>query len=302
MSVHLRGFLNGTSDLTPALLAPLLFEGDGSGGGGSGSGDGSGDGNDGAGGGGGGDKRPDGVPDKFWNDKTGVDVTGLGKAYSELQTAHTAKRETMFGEFEAERLSKRPETIDGYKFQLPKDMEIPAGYDVKLDDKHPMLGFWRQVAHDNGMDQKAFEKGVGMYFQAMIDELPTMEAMTEALGERGADRVDRAHSWLKALMGDEGFAGLGNMAMTPAGIEAVEKMMEKAGAPPLGEHGAGSGEEGDNLKDEAAYDAKTRQLQEQMLDEPDPKKKEALRAQYQERLKKRYPGQTGPEINAPGAR
>jgi len=264
------------------------------------------DGGDGGGSGGDGTPpaRPDGLADKFWNETTGVDVAGLSKSYNELQVSSSAARDTIRGEVEAERFANRPPAADKYDFKLPDNVEVPQGYSVELKPDHPLVGFWRETAFENGLDQAGFEKGVATYFQHMIADLPDITATATALGERGQERMDRARDYMKGIVGEDGFGVLGNLVVTPEGIAAVEKMMDKAGAPPLGDstYGSQDGGDEDNPANTVEFDAKTKKMQEEAFSENDPVKKEAMTKEVRARFQKRHPGNQEPERNAPRGR
>lgn len=247
--------------------------------------------------------RPDGLPDKFFSADKGVDVAGLSKSYVELSGKLGQQRDIVRTELETERLAKRPATADKYEFKLPQTVEVPAGYEIKLAPDHPMVGFWRETAFNQGFSQEQFEEGVATYFKHMVADLPKVEDTVKALGERGQARLERAETFIKSVVSEEEFGVLSALVRTPQGIQAIEKIMDKAGAPPLGENaGSGGGDDDDNPANRDKFDAKTRRLQAEAFDEPDPVKKAEKQKAASDRWKRAYPGQTQPERSGPGGR
>src|SRR5690606_35139397 len=60
--------------------------------------------------------RPEGIPDEFWDDATGLKVGDLASAYREL----TGKQ--------AERMADVPAESDAYNLALPEGFEKPEGF------------------------------------------------------------------------------------------------------------------------------------------------------------------------------
>jgi hypothetical protein len=79
-------------------------------------------------------KRPDGLPEKFWNPEKGVLTDELVK---DVATRHAA---------EAARAKETPAGAEHYKAELPPDFVIPAGIAFKVDENDPQLAFGRELA------------------------------------------------------------------------------------------------------------------------------------------------------------
>jgi hypothetical protein len=128
--------------------------------------------------------RPDDVPEKFWDSEKGAVRTDLVlKSYGDLEKKLTggkgldALTEEIKTGLEAERLKSRPEKPDGYKLQVPEGA-VPEGVQFDFDDKHPLVGWWRERAHAMGLSQADFDAGVAQYIQGEVGKL---QATSEAL-------------------------------------------------------------------------------------------------------------------------
>ena len=97
--------------------------------------------------------RPEGVPESFWDkDKGELKVADWSKSYEELRQAKA--------EIDA-RKAAIPAQPDLYKPELPKELNLPAGMEVKTSD--PLYLAVRQMAHDKGWTQADFSAALGVY-------------------------------------------------------------------------------------------------------------------------------------------
>ncbi|MCA0451215.1 MAG: hypothetical protein LCH62_15835 [Proteobacteria bacterium] len=203
--------------------------------------------------------RPEHIPEKFWDATAGAPrVDDLAKSYTNLESAFRKGKES----YEAERLKGRPEKPDGYAVALPKEgpiaealskaklqivdkapdtPEAGVNYFV-LDPKDPLLGFWREHAHKNGLSQDDFTAGVVQFATAQAargkampsdDQLREVAGRlrNEALGENAGKRFDHVVGQVKAIAGDQAVADLDLEFASPKAIEAIEKLLTRAGAP-----------------------------------------------------------------------
>jgi len=179
---------------------------------------------------------PAGVPEKFWDAKSGqVNYESWGKSTSELQgklrsiksDTEKATREAV----EAERFANRPETADAYELKVPDSIEMPEGLEFQFNENDPMLAFWRDTVFNNGGDQEMFEQGIEAYINAQFGMMPDYDAEMKDLGEQGQYRAERVNLWAKANLSEDTYGALEEFATTAKGITALEEMMEKAGEP-----------------------------------------------------------------------
>lgn len=204
--------------------------------------------------------RPDWFPEKYWS---AGDVPGslqkLGQGYAETAKFVGAKEEEWRKRVDGERLKARPEKPEAYKLAPPKsgvpdDLVIldkapddkfrpePDKRYFVLDEKHPMLEFWRKHAWENGLSQQAFEAGIAAFAAAGAADTPTQREIAEMrravyaeLGEHGERRAAHVRQNLQAALGgDEAgralFAALEDALSSAKAIEALERILEKGGA------------------------------------------------------------------------
>ena len=213
--------------------------------------------------------RPDHIPEKFWDATKGAArVDDLAKSYAHLEQQFAKGKES----YEAERLKARPEKPDGYAVALPKEGPVAealakaklhivdkmpdkpeAGVNhFVLDPKDPLLGFWREHAHKNGLSQDEFTAGVVQFAMAQAargkampsdDQLREVAGRlrNEALGENAGKRFEHVVGQVKAIAGDQAVADLDLEFASPKAIEAIEKLLERAGAPAFSSEPAAAG-------------------------------------------------------------
>lgn len=205
-------------------------------------------------------QRPEYLPEKFWDAKTGQpNVEALAKSYTHVEAQFGKGREA----FEAERLKARPEKPEGYALAIPEKhpaAEALAKAKIKivdkapekpedgvetyfvLDPKDPLLGFWRAHAHKNGLSQDDFADGLAQFVQVQAGRgkgLPSEEQMRGAaerlraaeLGENAAKRFEHVVGQVKAIAGESAVADLDLEFASPKAIASLEKLLARAGAP-----------------------------------------------------------------------
>lgn len=253
-------------------------------------------------------QRPEYIPEKFWDaEKSAPRVEDLGKGYAELSTKLGKAKEV----FETERLANRPAKADDYKVAIPekgplaerfsknnlvlldkapdKDFKPEAGKKYfQLDHKSPMLAYWRQTAHAQGLSNEQFMEGVASYAEDLMSKQVTPEAIAEEiagehkkLGEHGRERADFAYDKLTALIGDKAKA-FDYIKVDAAGTEAIEALLEKLGQPKFSPGAANAG--GGNVSgSEALAEAKKIQSHADYWKDP------AMQAKAAELYKKAFP-------------
>jgi hypothetical protein len=159
---------------------------------------------------------------------------------------------------EAERLQqvaeRRPADPMGYKAELSADfvktLKLPEGTDApKLDEKNPVLAWWRSTAHEMGLGQDGFQKGVeqfvawqsGLGQQAQQAEATRVTAEKAKLGEKADERLAAIETWSKAGHTEAEHALVRQIASTALGVQFLEKLMGGTQALPGREAGAQPG-------------------------------------------------------------
>lgn len=117
------------------------------------------------------------------------------------------------------------------------DYELPAmpeGVEGTWDTDDPLLKEWRGVAKELGLSQHAF----GVVAQRMSKLLAAEQdadrrSIADALGELGpnvAERLNQVETFIKAKIGDQGFAALDAAIGTDvAGYQALEALLAQLG-------------------------------------------------------------------------
>lgn len=129
-----------------------------------------------------------------------------------------------------------PESPDAYQFALPDDldlgeMELPEGYEFKLDDKDPALGEMRAWLHANGVKPEAVSGLMGVYAKMQAREAAAhMEAMKSHIAELGGQdafnaRMATLGNSLKTKVGEELASELMGVTYTAKAVRALEKLL-----------------------------------------------------------------------------
>jgi hypothetical protein len=164
--------------------------------------------------------RPEGLPESFWDkDKGEIKLQDFAKSYEELRQAKA--------EIDA-RKAQVPAQPDLYKPELPKDLKIPAGMEVKTDD--PLYIAVRQMAHEEGWTQGQFSRAIGEYAKIEVAKHEALQAAVkqrdEALGANGPQRVDALNKRFVAAFGDDVGKQFSQTLFTPGIISGFEKVFE----------------------------------------------------------------------------
>lgn len=162
--------------------------------------------------------RPNNIPEKFWDSTSRTtNVDAMADAYSSLEKSFTQKTDDLRQEIETERFANRPETKDDYS--IP---EI-EGIDFSSDD--PLLTFWKEQAHSQGLDQSGFEAGIKAYHEAVVNVAPNYDAELKKLGEDATTRIDAVKAWSETSLSENTQRYLSQIATTAEGVTAIEELM-----------------------------------------------------------------------------
>ena len=164
--------------------------------------------------------RPEGLPDKFWNEKEGVLTDQLIKSYQELE-----------GKFRA---GKHKPPTEGYNLHVVEDAQI--------DPHHELVQSYTAWAQKWGLSQDAFDELAKDYLvvatngaeQTQFDR----ESELKSLGPNGEAVVNSTVEWAQSLVkkgvwsGDD-FEEFKHFAGTANGIRAVNKLRRFYGEQPI---------------------------------------------------------------------
>ena len=165
--------------------------------------------------------RPEWLPEKY---KTGED---LAKAYKELESKLGTKEEDFRAKFmeeiQSEAFKDRPETAGDY--QLPDFVDQEQAVDNDL------LRWWSEHSFENGYSQDEFQKGLEMYMQASMADVPDSEAEMQKLGDNANARVEAAALFANQFFTEEHMPAIERLTETADGLQALEFIMEKMKSP-----------------------------------------------------------------------
>jgi hypothetical protein len=127
--------------------------------------------------------RPDYLPEAFWDEAKGEPKTAEFKN-------HVGELEKFKAETEAKRAAAPPKP-DDYKFIVPSDVKLPAGYEP--NEKDPKFVALRKIAHEEGWSQAAVNRLIRLEAESLVAADAKLKenilARDKALGENGAARV-----------------------------------------------------------------------------------------------------------------
>jgi hypothetical protein len=214
--------------------------------------------------------RPDYLPETFWDAEAGqAKVEALAKAHAELGQRFAKGKDGIAEELRAEITAELrkgvPETPDAYAVAPPAEgvpdhlvllTEAPGADFVPeegkayflLDPKSPLLGWWKQVAHEAGLSQEKFSAGLAQFAAAQAQRTPTRAERAEAasrfyasLGDNGQKRVAHLAGQLKGMVGAERMPVLDAFVEWggKAAVETLEALADRSGGPRFAPGGAG---------------------------------------------------------------
>ncbi len=165
-------------------------------------------------------ERPEWLPEKFWTGE-GPNVENLAKSYAELERQRGVSPEQLKEQWQAERLSARPEAAD--KYELP-DIDV---LDKDAMAASPIVGMFRTIAYDNGLSQDQFTAAIADYAKGEVERMDAIfrEEMGK-LGENATARAEAVGLWAKKTFGEgDKFDAIASVTTTAAGVEAMETIM-----------------------------------------------------------------------------
>lgn len=167
------------------------------------------------------DGKPAYVPEKFWDKSNGKLNTGaLLTSYTELEKA---------GRPLLERINKAPKAETDYKIELPKDLGLPDGVEVKIEEDNPLLKTWRTLAHKAKLTNEEFNAGVVEYVKGELATKPDRKREATALGENGEARIDAVDQWMAKNLPKDLYQGMAKAAVNAVTIRAMEHLIKLAG-------------------------------------------------------------------------
>lgn len=167
--------------------------------------------------------RPEGLPDEFWDDATGVKAGDVWSALRDLKAA------------QAEREADLPKEGEGYDLSLPADVEVPEGFAVEIDKDDPLWADFQKIGREAGLPKGKFQEFVGAFAKYQIAaeqaKVETYVAEMTKLGANAPARRDAAASYLKANLPTAQFEALSGALISAEGIQAIETITKLKSGP-----------------------------------------------------------------------
>lgn len=200
-------------------------------------------------------QRPDNVPEKFWDTKTGaVRVDDVLKSYTELEKLRgrmgTDAEANARAKIEGELWGKRPEKPDAYPMAaLPDAVDVhilaePPGADfvyepgktyLPLNPQSPTLQKVRDLAFRAGASAEEFQGLLVEFARENGQRVPTDADLAAArqsvwndLGEHGERRVQHLWGSLRSTVGPDRANDLEPLLRDAKGISALEELVALA--------------------------------------------------------------------------
>lgn len=169
--------------------------------------------------------RPEGLPDEFWDEATGLKVGEIAAFIRETVAAR----------------ADVPASADAYELKFSDDIKIPDGYQVEINKDDPLFKEVAAAAHAGGMPKGAFQKIVDAYAKAQIANQDRFVAEFAAergkLGENAKARLEAASNWAATNLPKDQAEALLAVTDTAAGVQALETIISLRKDPAV----AGSG-------------------------------------------------------------
>lgn len=170
-------------------------------------------------------ERPDWLPEKFERPEE------LANSYKELERSFYKRKD----EFREQILDELNNEVKEGVPTSPADYEVkiqaPEGMEFTVNEDDPLLGWFRETAHNYGLDQEEFS--------GLINEWATMDAMrgpdwnveSETLGEHADRRLERVDSWASKNLSEESYQVFANLPASAGMVQLYEELMELNGQP-----------------------------------------------------------------------
>lgn len=167
--------------------------------------------------------RPEGLPDEFWDDATGVKAGDVWSALRDLKAA------------QAEKAADLPADGEAYDLALPADLALPEGITIEIDKDDPLWADFQSIARESGVGKTQFQQFVGAFAKYQIAaeqaKVDTYVAEMTKLGANAPARRDAATAFLKANLPANQAEALAGSVLSADGIAALETIIKLKSGP-----------------------------------------------------------------------
>jgi hypothetical protein len=175
--------------------------------------------------------RPEGLPDRYWDEATGVRLNEAAQALSALE-AHNAAQTEAFKDFpekveEAGKFYALPEAM------LPEGMNLPEG--VKFEPNTELLERALPVLHKHKVPREAFHDLARAFNAHEVEKFTadrkSFDEDSKKLGANGATRRQDIANRLSAIVGPEKAKFIDASVITSGAVEFFEDLLSKVSNP-----------------------------------------------------------------------
>jgi len=169
--------------------------------------------------------RPDWLPEKFERPEE------LAISYGELERKFYQRKDDLkteiVSELNEEAMSAAPISPGDYEIKI----ESPEGLEVTVDENSPMVGWFRDKAHEYGLSQEEFTSLMNEYAVVDATRGPDWNVESEILGEHAEQRLDRVDNFMEQNLSEESYAVFANVPASAGMVQLCEEIMELNGQP-----------------------------------------------------------------------
>jgi hypothetical protein len=170
-------------------------------------------------------ERPDWLPEKFERPEE------LANSYKELERSFYKRRD----EFRNQIMEEINQEAANHAPTSPADYEInveaPEGLEYQISEEDPMLGWFKQTAHNYGLSQDEFNGLMSEYVQMDAMRGPDWNVESENLGEYAEKRLERVDGWANKNLSEEAYNVFANVPASAGMVQLFEELMELNGQP-----------------------------------------------------------------------
>lgn len=192
--------------------------------------------------------RPDYLPEKFWDPKTGqARIEELAKSQKDFETKWRTREGT------------KVENAGDYEYEIPEGTEhlLMQSEDGAED---PLLANFREYAHQSGMSQEMFQATIDWYLKTGAEMVQPYdpEAELAKMGPRGKETVGMLSAKTRQLVDtgvltDEEKNAFVNMWSTAENAQIMAKILQAGGEQAIPDGGAGKSAPVSNVELDQMY-------------------------------------------------
>ena len=170
-------------------------------------------------------ERPDWLPSKFETPEQ------LATSYKNLENKfHTRRdeiKQELVGELNEEAAKEVPVSPGDYTLELSDE----EGNPIEINQDDPMLGWFRDKAHNMGLTNDEFGDFVTEYTNMQAMSGPDWNEESQHLGEHADRRLERVDTWASSSLSEDAYKVFASIPATAGMVQAFEEIMQLNGQP-----------------------------------------------------------------------